>query len=67
MTACSARRAAASAASAVTVQKAFNVGFSRSMRSSTARVNSTGDSLRARMSPASSVADVKARSALTDP
>src|SRR5262245_17709688 len=62
MTACSARRAAASAASAVTVQKAFSVGFSRSMRSSTTRVSSTGDSLRARMSPVSSVADVKARS-----
>ena len=44
ITACSAARAAASAASAVTVQNALSVGFSRSIRSSTARVSSTGDS-----------------------
>jgi len=58
ITACSAARAAASAASAVTVQKALSVGLSRSMRSSTDRVSSTGDSFFDRMSAASSVAGV---------
>ena len=44
ITACSAWRAAASAVSAVTVQNALSVGLRRSIRSSTARVSSTGDS-----------------------
>src|SRR4029434_9347408 len=46
----------------VTVQKALTIGLRRSMRSSTARVSSTGESFRVRISAASSVAGVKARS-----
>ena len=41
-------RAAASASSAATWQYAFSTGFSRSMRSSTARVASTGEASPAR-------------------
>src|SRR5215813_12819937 len=62
ITACSASRAAASATSGVTVQKALTIGLRRSIRSSTRRVSSTGESFRARISAASSVAGVKARS-----
>src|SRR5262249_51326562 len=62
ITACSASRAAASATSGVTVQKALTIGLRRSIRSSTRRVSSTGESFRARISVASSVAGVKARS-----
>src|SRR5437879_6334376 len=62
MSARSAARAAARAKSAVTVQNAFTIGLMRSTRSSTARVSSTGESFLARISPASSVAGVNARS-----
>src|SRR6266550_4036463 len=62
-TACSAARAAAIAASAVTVQKALMTGLRRSTRSSTARVSSTGESFLERISATSSVAGVKHRSA----
>ena len=58
VTARSASRAAASAASAVRVQNALTTGFTRSMRSSTARVASTGDSALVRIRRASSVAGV---------
>ena len=58
ITASSAARAAASAASAVTVQNALIVGFTCSMRSSTARVSSTGDSAFDRIWGMSSVAGV---------
>ena len=58
ITSASASRAWAMAASAVSVQKAFTRGLSRSMRSSTARVSSTGESDRARIMAASSVAGV---------
>src|SRR5262245_33140575 len=60
--ACSASRAAASAWSAVSVQNALTAGLRRSMRSSTARVSSTGESFFARISATSSVAGVNARS-----
>ena len=58
ITACSASRAAAMAASAVIVQKQFSVGFSRSIRSSTARISSTGESAFVRIRRTSSVAGV---------
>ena len=58
ITACSASRAPFIAESAVTVQKALRRGLSRSMRSSTVRVSSTGESFFARMSAASLVAGV---------
>src|SRR6266705_4272610 len=61
--ACSASRAAASAASAVTVQNALTIGLRRSTRSRTARVSSTGEICRARIRRASSVAGVKQSSA----
>src|SRR5215470_18090052 len=60
--ACSASRAAAMARSAVTVQNALTTGLRLSMRSSTARMSSTGESFFARISAASSVAGVNARS-----
>src|SRR5262249_22023123 len=62
ISACSASRAAARACSAVSVQNALTVGLRRSMRSSTARVSSTGESFLARIRRASSVAGVNARS-----
>src|SRR5438445_2196066 len=62
MSARSASRAAARAKSAVTVQNAFTIGLMRSTRSSIAPVSSTGESFLARISPASSVAGVNARS-----
>src|SRR2546428_5231268 len=62
MSARSPTRAAARARWAVTVQTAFTIGLMRSTRSSTARVSSTDESLLARISPASSVAGVNARS-----
>src|SRR5712671_4714797 len=62
MMACSASLAAARARSAVTVQNAFTTGLRRPMRSSTARVTSTGESFLARISADSSVAGVNARS-----
>ena len=58
ITACSASRAAFIAASAVMVQKALSLGFSRSMRSSTAFVSSTGESFFERISGRSLVAGV---------
>jgi hypothetical protein len=58
ITACSAARAVSSAASAVIVQKALSTGLTRSIRSSTARVSSTGESAFVRISRASSVAGV---------
>ena len=63
-TAASAARAASSAASAVTVQNALRTGLSRSIRSRTARVSSTGESFLARMRAARSVAGVEQRSAV---
>src|SRR6266478_7040431 len=62
MIARSASRAAARARSAVTVQNALTTGLRRPMRSSTACVSSTGESFFARISAASSVAGVNARS-----
>src|SRR2546426_2890600 len=62
MTAASASRARASAVSAVSVQNALSVGFTRSMRSRAARVSSTGESCLARIIVTSSVAGVKQRS-----
>ena len=58
VTAASASRAESMAASASKVQKAFTLGFRRSMRSSTARVSSTGDSVLARIISARRVAGV---------
>jgi len=54
-----AERAAASAASAVSEQNALTTGFTRSMRSRTARVSSTGESAFVLINRASSVAGVK--------
>src|SRR5215813_8951969 len=62
ITAASASRARASAVSAVSVQNALSVGLTRSMRSRTARVTSTGDTCLARIIVASSMAGVKQRS-----
>ena len=53
----SARRASARAWSAVTVTKALSAGFSRSIRARCASATSTGDTVRARMSPPSSAMD----------
>src|SRR3989454_8465562 len=62
ITVASAWRARSSAASAVSVQNALSLPFTRSMRSSTARVTSTGESCFVRIIVASSVAGVKQRS-----
>src|SRR6267143_1596596 len=59
VTACSASRAAASACSAVSVQNALTIGFTRSIRSSIARISSTGESAFVRIRRVSSVAGVK--------
>ena len=59
--------AAASASSAATRQKALIVGPTRSMRSSTARVASTGDAAPLRYSSSSSVAVHRVRSVVTCP
>ncbi len=58
ITTSSAARAAARAVSAVTVQNALIFGFTCSIRSSTARVSSTGDSAFDRIWGTSSVAGV---------
>ena len=58
ITAASASRAVVSACSASTTQKALTLGFTRSMRSSTVRVSSTGEISLARIMAARRVAGV---------
>ena len=58
ITAASAARAEASACVRSTTQNALTLGFTRSMRSSTARVSSTGEISLARIMAASRVAGV---------
>jgi hypothetical protein len=58
-TAAVARRAAASACSAATVQYAFRDGFTFSMRASTAFVTSSGETLRRRIRGMRDAAGVK--------
>src|SRR3972149_6313945 len=55
------------ATSAVTAQKALSVGFSRSMRASSASVSSTGESFLARMRAASSIAGSQQRALIGAP
>ncbi len=67
ITAASASHAWAIAASSAIVMKAFNTGCAAWIRSSAARITSTGETPRARIAAASSVAGVKANSSAAIP